>query len=408
MFLNNYHHLKNKETYVLILLIVFSALIRIPIIFLFGDASLENEWKIIVNNLIEHGKFSFRNFGEFFLPNLYMPPLYPLYLYFFSIFNLEGQNYITLILSSQILLSSISIAIFYKINKIFFSQKISFYSSLLFSLFPLYIYSCGQISSISLQVFLTTLFFYFFFRLIEKRNFFQIFFFSLISGLLILLRGEFIVIIFFSFMYLLIFFKISFKKLLLIFLITLITISPYLVRNVNIFKTITITKTFGYNLWKGNNPNSNVEGSEFIDTNLQKEIDKISQDKFYQINLDKVFLDQAIENIAEEPGRYIILYLKKFLSFLLIDINSSYPNYFNPLHYVPILLLGITSLTGITFSDKKSLKLNYLILIFFVYIFIFSTFFILPRYKLVILPLQIIFTNVLIEYINKKFIDRHE
>lgn len=209
-------------------------------------------------------------------------------------------------------------------------------------------------------------------------------------------------------MYLLIFFKISFKKLLLIFLITLITISPYLVRNVNIFKTITITKTFGYNLWKGNNPNSNVEGSEFIDTNLQKEIDKISQDKFYQINLDKVFLDQAIENIAEEPGRYIILYLKKFLSFLLIDINSSYPNYFNPLHYVPILLLGITSLTGITFSDKKSLKLNYLILIFFVYIFIFSTFFILPRYKLVILPLQIIFTNVLIEYINKKFIDRHE
>ena len=140
-----------------------------------------------------------------------------------------------------------------------FSQKISFYSSLLFSLFPLHIYSCGQISSISLQVFLTTLFFYFFFRLIEKRNFFQIFFLSLISGLLILLRGEFIVIIFFSFMYLLIFFKISFKKFLLIFLITLITISPYLLRNVNIFKTITITKTFGYNLWKGNNLNSNVE-----------------------------------------------------------------------------------------------------------------------------------------------------
>ena len=112
MFLNNYHYLKNKEIYILIFLILISVFIRIPVIFIFGDVGLENEWKIIVYNLIEHGKFgsstslvlfSFtdRSFDEFFLPNLFMPPLYPFYLYFFSIFNLEEQNYILLILSSQ-------------------------------------------------------------------------------------------------------------------------------------------------------------------------------------------------------------------------------------------------------------------------------------------------------------------
>ena len=113
---------RKKEINILILLILFSIFIRIPTIFIFGDTSLENEWKIMVDNLIEHKKFSLRSFDKFFLPNLFMPPLYAFYLYFFSIFNLEEQNYIQLILLSQVLLSSISVAVFYKLNKIFFSK----------------------------------------------------------------------------------------------------------------------------------------------------------------------------------------------------------------------------------------------------------------------------------------------
>ena len=127
-----------------------------------------------------------------------------------------------------------------------------------------------------------------------------------------LLRGEFIIIIFFSLIYLTVFFKIPIKKILLTILIIFMTILPYLVRNINIFETVTITKTLGYNLWKGNNVNSNVEGSEFIGDNLQKKINQIPKDKFYQINFDQIFFDQAILNISEQPTRYIILYIKKF------------------------------------------------------------------------------------------------
>ena len=158
MYLNNYQFLKKRETLALISLILISVLIRIPVILLLGDTSLENEWKILVNNLITHGTLSLRSFDEFLLPSLVMPPLYSYYLYFFSIFNFDKQNYIELILASQILLSSISVVLFYKINKLFFSQNISFYSSLLFSLFPLHLYACGQISSISLQTFFTILY----------------------------------------------------------------------------------------------------------------------------------------------------------------------------------------------------------------------------------------------------------
>ena len=134
--------------------------------------------------------------------------------------------------------------------------------------------------------------------------------------MLILIRREFIGIFVLSSFYLFIFFRISIKKILLIALITLITTSPYLIRNFLIFEKVTIQAGFGFNVWKSNNPNSKVEGSILIDDNLQKQIHEIPKDKFYRINEDKIFLGQAIEYIKKEPKRYLILYFKKVVSFL--------------------------------------------------------------------------------------------
>ena len=408
MFLNSYHQIKSKEIYVLTFLILFSAFIRIPVILIYGDSNLEHEWELLVNNLIEHGQLVYEIFDNgMLLPNLWMPPLYAYYLYCFSFFGLEDQNYVRLILLSQVLLASISVAVFYKINKLFFSQKISFYNSVLFSIFPIYVYASSQISSISLQVFLIILFFYFFFQIIDKKNFSSIILFSFISGLLILLRGEFRIIFVVSIFYLFLFFKIPIKKIFLIFLITLVTTSPYLIRNFIIFGKITVVETSGYNLWKGNHPhalqNSRVEGSEMVSENLKKLNDSIPRDKFYRINRDKLFFDQAIKNIIKKPLEYLIFSLKKAISFQFIILDSMDLRYWNPLHYLPLLLLGVTSLIGLILSDKKSYKFNYLILIFFIIIIIFSMASILPRYKLIILPFQIIFTGVLIEYVKEKF-----
>jgi len=411
MYLNNYQYLKNEELARLSALVIFSIIIRIPIILIFGDTSLENEWKILVNNLINYKILAFDYLdpalNKYLIPNIWMPPLYAYYLYFFSIFNLETQNYINLVLFSQIFLSSISVAVFYKINKIFFSKRVSFYCSLIFSIFPLNLYSCSQISSITLQVFLTIFFFYFILQFTKKKNFSSLVSFSFVSGLIILLRGEFIAILLISLFYLFIFFKVEVKKIILILLINFITISPYLVRNVIVFDTFALTKSFGFNLWKGNNPSSKVEGGVFIEKNLRAEINDIKKDKFYGINFDNIFFERAVKNIEEDPIRYFKLFIKKILSFLFIDIESSKQNYYKALHYLPVLLIGITSLIGIIISDKKSKKMNYLILIFFIYVLIFSLFFILPRYKLVILPMQLIFTNIFVEYILKKFLKHH-
>ena len=119
MLLNNYLRLR-EETLLPVLLIIFSFLVRIPIIIIFGDPTIENEWEPLLYNLINHKTLSFEQFDSFLLPNLLLPPLYAYYLYIFSFFNLEDQNFILLILFSQIVLASISVSVFYKINKLFF------------------------------------------------------------------------------------------------------------------------------------------------------------------------------------------------------------------------------------------------------------------------------------------------
>ena len=403
MYLNNYQILKNKETYLLIFLFLFSLLIRIPVIFIFGDTDLENEWQIIVNNLTNYGKLSITNFGDFFVPNLFVPPLYVFYLYFFKVFNFSNELYIQVVLFSQTILSSFSIVIFYIINKSFFSNKISMLGALIFSLLPLHIYACTQISSAILLSFLFMIFFYFFFMTLKKNNFFNICFLSLTSGLLILLRGEFIILFILSTLYLALFLKMNLKHITMIILLTIIVISPYLTRNIILVDKIIITQSIGYNLWKGNNSEADVEGKYYDDLNIIEQINKIPQDKYYEINIDKIFLKQGVKNIKNEPIKYFGLYVKKALSFIFIDLNSSRRNYYHPLHYLPILFISITSIIGIILSKKNSYQINFLILFFIVNVAIVSVFFILPRFKLAIIPLQIIFSNILFEYIRKNF-----
>ena len=61
MYLNNYTYLEKRETFIIILLLLFSIFIRIPIILLYGDTNLENEWAALYNNLTTHGTLALKN-----------------------------------------------------------------------------------------------------------------------------------------------------------------------------------------------------------------------------------------------------------------------------------------------------------------------------------------------------------
>ena len=393
----------NKYIYNIFGAITISIILRILLLNEYGDTELVNEWGTLFNNLKYNNILALRSFEGVLIPTVYMPPLYVYFIYLVDILILGNEQYLVkTILFIQILLSGVSILIFYKINSLLFSKKISLISSYIFSFFPIYVYSSIQISSISIQIFLNLLFIFFTLKIMQKTIDYKIIIkLGVVSGLCILLRGEFILIFFFSLIFLKYTNLINFKNLCIIFLISLLTTSPYLVRNYINFEKITITKSFGYNLWKGNNVDSSVEGSEssiaFETGEIKDKITELKKNNLYDFNYDKIFLDNAIGTIQDDPKLFIERYLKKFFSLTFLNLKSNYPGYYHPVNIIPIILLSIFFILSILFGYQKKSVYIYLILNLFLTVAIFSIFFILPRYKLIILPIQLILINYFIE-----------
>ena len=399
--------LYSKYFYNIFLAISICIILRFLFINTYGDIKLDNEWGIIFNNLYTQGIFSYKSFDGELIPSVYMPPLYVYYIYFIKLIIPNHFDLVKSILVSQIFLSSITVYYFHKINLIFFSEKLSLISTYIFIFFPLYIFSSLQISSISLQIFLNIIFLYLILKIIRNQTkIILILFFGLICGLTILLRGEFIIIFIFSILYLFILKKLNIKNLCIIIISALIIVSPYLIRNYLVFERITITKSFGYNLWKGNNIDSTVEGSEslkaFQSGDIDKKITKIPKNNLYDFHYDNIFFENSINFIKENKILFVKRYIEKFLSLTFFNIKSEYQKYYHPLNIIPIALISVVFMLSIIFNyQKKSETYNYLIFNLFLTVAIFSVFFILPRYKLMIIPTQLILVNFFISLLFK-------
>ena len=399
----------DKKNYLLASLIVVSLLIRILTVYFIKDSNVEYEWNILINNLIEHKSYSLRSFNGELVPSVLMPPLYAFFLYFIHTISFLKESYfLYLVFFIQIVLSTYSVYLFYQINQNFFSNKFSIINSFIFSIIPLNIYICGQISSASMQLFLSLLFLKLVFMLIKNKTQKNIIFFSIVSGLLILCRGEFVIIFVFTLFFIFISKKIDVINLIKILIIVFLVISPYVIRNYIHFNQFIIVKSLGYNLWKGNNQLSTVGGYgnfEIVEfKNLHNKVKSVNKDKYYEINWDNIFLNEAKDNIEKNPIIYAKLFFKKLFSFYFIDLGSSYPNYYNFFHIFPIIILSLLSFPSlIIFFKNNKFENKYLGLYFFLNLVIFSIFFILPRYKLVILPIQIILATYFVQYLIKKF-----
>ena len=367
-----------------------------------------NEWGVLVSILEKYHMFGFRIVDQEVMPTIFMPPLYAIFLYFIKILTPNFSTYILTVQLLQTLFSVISIFYMLKILLIFFSKKISYIGTWIFILFPLNVFAISQISSVTIQILLITLFFYYFIKIIKTEKNRYLIFFSIISALLIFLRGEFFLFYFFTMFFFVL--EKKFKIVIASFLITIFLVSPYLVRNYKIFCIITLTKSAGFNLFKGNNPRSTVEGSPMLNledikklsTKTYKKAINIKKQDKYDLIIDNLYKEDAINFILDNPLRYIKLYFLKLFAFIFFDTNSTYPNYYNFFHIVPKILIAITTVLGIIFTITKKNLLSFFSLYYCLNAMILSIFFILPRYSLSLLPIQIILTSVLIEKIDKQ------
>ena len=401
----------------IIFLLLASLFTRIFVAYFYSDKALANEWGLILHNYLISGVFGFNvvinenlaipkfaEVGEIVLPTVFMPPLYLYFIYFIKILSNEIVNLTFIIIFTQIISSLVSILLLYLILTKLASNKFFIWvGTLSFAFFPLNIYATTQISSVSFQIFLNLTFFYYLILFLNQKNFFYLILFSIIGGLLILIRGEYLVFYLFTIFYFFFIYKRNYRFILISLFITLLTISPYLQRNYKYFDTFILTKSFGYNLLKGNNLSFKVEGDIQSIENIKNSKKDIKLDNNYEIHLDNLYKEKALYFIKENPIEYFKLFLLKVFSFLILDFNSTYPNYFNFFHLFPKIFISITSTLGAIFALRKKGFYQFLSIYFFMNVFLFSIFFILPRYSLMLLPVQILLTIDFFKYLDRKF-----
>jgi hypothetical protein len=171
-----------------------------------------------------------------------------------------------------------------------------------------------------------------------------------------------------------------------------------------------LTKSSGYNLWRGNSEEPNVNGSNKenlkINLDLEKLKNKLHKEgalEKYEYFLDNYYFNLAISNIKKDPVKYINHYFDKFFAFSIVNLKSDYPNYFNLVVIIPEIIISIFGLGGFVlniFSKKRNLELS-IVLSF--YLIIIPIFFILPRYKLFILPLYFFFAVFIFNFFFQKY-----
>ncbi len=400
----NISFLDNKRK-IFTFLFIISFVARIIISYFYGDKNLENEWAILVNNLYNYGTLSMLRFDNLLVPNLWMPPIYAYFVYLHTIIFGFDDSLTNYVIASQIIISSLTTIIFYKIILNFFSTKICIYGSVLFSFFPLIVYSASQISSVTIYLFLLLIFVLLIINLLNQNSRFhyqQYILIGFVAGLLILTRRDFILIYFFSLIYSFLFFKASIKKLLLILLVTSITISPYILRNYVSFDKFIVHSGLGYNLWKAYNSNAKVDGYHIESDKLKSKINLVPKDIYYRINEDKIYLEEAKNFIKDNPNKTIELFFHRLFSLLFIDLQSSQQNYYNIFHILPNTLISFFSIIGLILYNKKNSKFNYLVLTMMIILLVYSLFALMPRYKIYILPFQILLSISFFDYLIKK------
>ena len=391
----------------LIYLIIITIITRIFSIYLFGAKEISNEWGVMVSIMEENKMIGFRKVEGEIMPNIFMPPLYPIFLFLVKKLFSNFDYYLLSIQFIQLMFSIIGVIYLIKILSNFFSEKISYIGAYIFALFPLNVYAISQISSATLQILLIIFYIYYFIKSLKISSKKNILLFSLFSACLILLRGEFFVFYFFTLFYFLL--KKKIQLIISSFIITLLLISPYLIRNYLIFEVITVTKSAGFNLFKGNNPLSKAEGIPMLDDveKISKEthekIKKIKPQNKYDLIIDNLYKEEAIKFIIDNPFRYAKLYIIKLSSFIFFDFNASYPNYYNIFHLLPKIIISISTLIGVFLTFKKKSPLRFFALYYLFNCFLLSIFFILPRYSLALLPIQIILTCYFLSLLKLRF-----
>ena len=408
------------KNFSVIFCIAFSLIIFAAIFF--GDKILDHEFDVLARNFVngfgysywsvlENGELTNKYAPEalLHLPSAYMPILYPLLVTFFVYVFGYNSTSVFLLLVFQSFLGAINCLMIGKIFEEKFNKK-SFPLIYLTAFFPLHIFMSTQISASTLYVFLISCVLLFYHRLLKFHDIKHSIFLGISLGLLTLSRADAIliipaIIILLTFIHR----NISSKYTLVFALSSLLIIAPMSVRNYNTFGFFyPLTISGGLNLWLGNNDDATGSRMNYvvpykpIPKTIQDQIQSLKVDENYEVALDDIYREEAKQFIINNPLKSVKLSIKKIIFFWvhIYDERVKYPLMNNILYWGPWIILLPFFMFGFRdiIKDFKSHDLEIFLILYFT--FIYSVFFVLPRYRLIVLPIYLILS---MKFFHKKF-----
>jgi 4-amino-4-deoxy-L-arabinose transferase-like glycosyltransferase len=327
-----------------------------------------------------------------------IPPVYPLFLSGVSF--LFGEGYWTIRIV-QTIISSISCILIYFLGREFIDKSTGITAALIAVVYPFFIFWGAFILTETLFVFLLLLTVYFFHINKKIPNIRNGVIAGILLGISILCRPSLIVFVF----VLLVSLTISslwlgwenrFKIIGVILAFTILTISPWSVRNFYHFRRfIPLTTMTGSSFWEGNNLYSSGGPCQY----LPKEVKGLSE-----VERDRYLTKATLKVIKDNPLRFLKLLGIKFLRFW--NIMPNYEGFSSPLYtlvslfsYIPVI---ITAIYGMFLTRKKWRNFLLFYMLFFSFTLGHMLFVSSIRYRVTIMPFMIIFSAYGINQIYRR------
>lgn len=344
-----------------------------------------------------------KNFIDY-KPTANQTPFFP---YFLSIFYSITSDTVALFLVRFVhaIFSALTCVIVYVIALRLIHYKAAFILGILCTCYPLFISVILRIVPETFFTFFLSLTILYLLILKESPSRKNIIITGMLIGVTLLNSNVIMPFIFLIGIWLLLNIKDTFRNKLLkisfVFIITILVISPWLIRNFVVFNKFPLLKsTAGFNLWLGNNPSAS--GTFF--SKSREDVNLIILRKFpkafdlSEVERDSIFYGDAINFIKTNPLYYLKSVLKRFYYFWWFPpdgLVSGNVNSYKIFMAVPYLILLISCTIGMVTTMRENWQEGLLLIALMLSISLLYSLFVVGhlRYRVPIEPYILLFAS---------------
>ena len=301
------------------------------------------------------------------------PPGFPLFLA--GVYKLFGHSFLAAKICLAIV-SSITCLLLFSLGRILLDNRSAILTSLLYVFYPPGIFWTGYLVPVTLEIFFALLTVYLCFLAEKKQDSLLFFISGFVLGFGVLTRSLFLVFIPAIFIWLTVICNVKFalKNTVYMLLSCFIVMTPWILRNYHIHKTILLTSTEGGIVcYIANNEKSLYQDSGYWDPTGRYDEPVIKAIKgLSEVETDRYFYRAAFNFIKNNPHVYFRLVADRFVRFWRISPHTfsgpgeNYKSYHVKVAILTNLPIFILAGLGFIFSLRKwrEYLLIYLLIIF--------------------------------------------